>query len=70
VKAKDKVAIITGAGQGLGRAYALRLAKEGAKVVVAELNTDRGKAVAEEAKDFSCAPTSRRSLLQAMRSRH
>ena len=50
MKAKDKVAIITGAGQGLGRAYALRLAKEGAKVVVAELNTDRGKAVAEEAK--------------------
>jgi NAD(P)-dependent dehydrogenase (short-subunit alcohol dehydrogenase family) len=50
VKAKDKVAIITGAGQGLGRAYALRLAQEGAKVVVAELNADKGKAVAQEAK--------------------
>jgi 3-oxoacyl-[acyl-carrier protein] reductase len=50
VKAKDKVAIITGAGQGLGRAYALRLAKEGAKVVVAELNPEKGKAVADEAK--------------------
>jgi 3-oxoacyl-[acyl-carrier protein] reductase len=50
VKAKDKVAIITGAGQGLGRAYALRLAKEGAKVVVAELNAEKGKAVADEAK--------------------
>jgi 3-oxoacyl-[acyl-carrier protein] reductase len=50
MKAKDKVAIITGAGQGLGRAYALRLAQEGAKVVVAELNADQGKAVAQEAK--------------------
>ena len=48
MKAKDKVAIITGAGQGLGRAYALRLAKEGAKVVVAELNADRGQSVANE----------------------
>ena len=48
MKAKDKVAIITGAGQGLGRAYALRLAKEGAKVVVAELNADKGQSVANE----------------------
>ena len=48
MRAKDKVAIITGAGQGLGRAYALRLAKEGAKVVVAELNADKGQSVAAE----------------------
>src|SRR5213075_1547656 len=45
-----KVAIITGAGQGLGRAYAHRLAKEGAKVVVAELNADKGQSVAAEVK--------------------
>lgn len=32
-----KVAIVTGAGQGLGKAYALRLAEEGAKVVVNDL---------------------------------
>ena len=34
---KDKVAIVTGAGGGLGKAYALELAKRGAKVVVNDL---------------------------------
>jgi 3-oxoacyl-[acyl-carrier protein] reductase len=43
-----KVAIITGAGQGIGKAYATRFAAEGAKVVVAELNEANGKAVAGE----------------------
>jgi NAD(P)-dependent dehydrogenase (short-subunit alcohol dehydrogenase family) len=38
MKLKDKVAIITGAGSGLGRAIALRFAAEGARIVVAELN--------------------------------
>lgn len=36
-----KVAIITGAGAGIGRAYALAFAKEGAKVVVNDLGGDR-----------------------------
>ncbi len=35
---KDKVAIITGAGHGIGLAYATRLASEGANVVIAELD--------------------------------
>jgi 3-oxoacyl-[acyl-carrier protein] reductase len=37
----DKVAIITGAGQGIGLAYAERFLAEGAKVIVAELDEDR-----------------------------
>ena len=48
MRLKDRVAIVTGAGQGLGRAYAHRLGKEGASVVVAELNADKGRAVAAD----------------------
>ena len=44
----DKVAIVTGAGQGIGRAIALRLAGAGATVVVAEMNRDVGEKVAKE----------------------
>ncbi len=45
---KGKVAIITGAGQGIGEAYARRFAAEGATVVVADVNTEKGRAVAKE----------------------
>ncbi|GGO79604.1 SDR family oxidoreductase [Nonomuraea cavernae] len=44
-----KVAIVTGAAQGIGRAYARALAAEGAAVVVADLS-ERGAAVADEIK--------------------
>src|SRR5215510_13304437 len=42
----DKVSIITGAAQGIGRAYALRFAREGARVVVADLREEQARAVA------------------------
>ncbi|HEY7063338.1 MAG TPA: 3-oxoacyl-ACP reductase family protein [Chloroflexota bacterium] len=41
-----KVAIVTGAGQGIGRAYALRLAQEGARVAVAEIQAAKGEQTA------------------------
>jgi 3-oxoacyl-[acyl-carrier protein] reductase len=49
MKLKDKVAIITGAGQGIGKEIALTFAKEGAKVVVTDI-TGKEKEVAEEIK--------------------
>ena len=45
---KDKVAIITGAGSGQGKASAEIFASEGAKVVIAEINEENGKAVEEK----------------------
>ncbi len=45
---KDKVAIVTGGAGGLGRAEALLLAKEGAKVVVTDIDEDTIRNVAEE----------------------
>ena len=44
----DKVAIVTGAGQGIGRAIALRLAGAGATVVVADMNREVGETVVRE----------------------
>jgi 3-oxoacyl-[acyl-carrier protein] reductase len=47
MKLEDKVCIITGAGQGIGEAYARRFAQEGATVVVADINAEKGQAVAQ-----------------------
>jgi len=48
MKLKDKVAIITGGGQGIGRIFALRFAEEGANVVIADINLDNAQKVARE----------------------
>lgn len=45
---QDKVAIITGAGSGIGRASALRFASEGVAVVVADIRGDSAAAVVDE----------------------
>lgn len=44
---KGKIAIVTGAGQGIGAAIATRFAQEGADVMIAEINESQGRAMAE-----------------------
>lgn len=48
MRLKEKVAIVTGAGQGIGRAIGLGLAREGARVVVADINGPAAEAAAAE----------------------
>lgn len=44
----QKTVIVTGAGRGIGRAIALSLAKEGANIVVSDINLKEAKQVAKE----------------------
>src|SRR4030065_697143 len=46
---KDKVALVTGAAQGIGRAIALKLAASGADVVIVDMNLDKAQETAREA---------------------
>ncbi len=48
MRLQDKVAIVTGAGQGIGAETAKTFAREGAKVVVADMNEETAKSVADE----------------------
>ncbi|HTY82263.1 MAG TPA: SDR family oxidoreductase [Dehalococcoidales bacterium] len=47
---QDKVAIITGAGRGLGKAFALRFCDEGAKLLLPDISLERAEATAKEIK--------------------
>jgi glucose 1-dehydrogenase len=48
MKLLNKVAIVTGGAKGIGRAIAERFAREGARVVVADINQDAGSAAVQE----------------------
>jgi NAD(P)-dependent dehydrogenase (short-subunit alcohol dehydrogenase family) len=48
MRLRDKTAIVTGGGQGIGQRIALKMAQEGADVVIAEMNSDTGTRTAKE----------------------
>lgn len=48
MRVKDRSAVITGAGRGLGEAMALRLAEEGADILIADIDFEAAKNVAEK----------------------
>ena len=50
---KNKVAVVTGAGSGIGEATALLFAEEGAQVVIVDFNEGRANATAEKCEQFS-----------------
>ena len=51
---QDKVAVITGGASGIGEATVTRFAEEGAACVIADLQTDRGEALASDLGDAVC----------------
>ena len=55
MRLKDKVAIVTGGGGGMGRAISIRFAREGANVIIAEINADAGNRVVEEIKALNAS---------------
>ncbi|MBD8591103.1 SDR family NAD(P)-dependent oxidoreductase [Peribacillus simplex] len=48
----QRMAIVTGAGRGIGRAIALRLAQDGLNVVINDVNLDTAESVVNEIREF------------------
>ena len=69
---KEKIALVTGAGSGIGRATSLVLAREGATIVVSDINADGGEETLSAIKDmggdgmFVHADVSRASDVEAL----
>ncbi len=53
MKLKDQIAIITGAGRGIGRSIAIAFAKEGANIVICDINEEDANSVLKEVKGHS-----------------
>ncbi|MBQ3835331.1 MAG: 3-oxoacyl-[Elusimicrobia bacterium] len=51
MKLKDQVAVITGSAQGIGKTIAETFAKEGAKIVITDINMEKAQATADEIKN-------------------
>ena len=51
MKLENKVAIVTGGGKGIGAEICLRLAKEGAKIVIAEMDIKNGEKISKKIQD-------------------
>ena len=49
---RDKVALVTGAGDGIGRSIAIALAKEGMKLAIVDINPNSLEKVTEEIKEL------------------
>lgn len=48
LRVKDKIAVVTGGSRGVGRCISERLIKEGAKVIITDINAEAGEATASE----------------------
>lgn len=62
MRLSNKVAVVTGAASGIGRAISLRLAAEGATVIATDLNADGGAGVIDEIRSKEAQARSGRSI--------